>query len=49
MRKRLTFVGGALWGAIILGGCTIAAIPPTYTQAELKAMCEAPQRLVAPQ
>jgi hypothetical protein len=40
MRKRLTLVGGALWGVIILGGCTTAAIPPTYTQGELKAICE---------
>jgi hypothetical protein len=34
---------GAAVGAVacgVLGGCSTVPIPPTYTQAELKAICE---------
>jgi hypothetical protein len=39
-RRRLTPVGAVLLAAMILGGCTTAALPPTYTQVELKTICE---------
>jgi len=40
MRRRLTTAWGILLTATALTGCATAPIPPTYTQDELKAICE---------